>query len=47
MSKTEFDGLQPKFNILGLPNMLVDLNTIIAVKDGNVILYTRQKDIRC
>jgi hypothetical protein len=46
MSKTEFDGLQPKFNILGLPNMLVDLNTIIAVKDGNVILYTRQKDIR-
>jgi hypothetical protein len=45
MTKQEFDSLIPKMNMIGIPTMLVELNTIASIQDNMIKIYTKQKSI--
>jgi hypothetical protein len=46
MLKVDFESLLKKLKLIGVPYMLVDLNTIATCQNDNKLrLYTRQKSI--
>jgi hypothetical protein len=45
MTVDQFDGLRAKLSMIGIVGTIVDLNTLAVIKDYEVYLYTRQKNI--
>jgi hypothetical protein len=46
MRKQDLINLQSKLNMIGAPNIIVDLNTLAALKDRVIHLYTCQSNIK-
>jgi hypothetical protein len=45
MSIQHIEQLRAKLSLIGVPNMIVDINTLAVLKDNTIILYTCQSEI--